>query len=525
MKSPTPLRSRTPLRALTTATLFALALPAPLAAAQFSFEGSLAPLPGPHRLGYESTTAGLEPPSFEGGQSEFEMEDVNGDGHVDLISVGDHGSPFIGTDQHGVMVWLGDGLGGFTVVMEGNLGYGGIAVGDVNGDGLCDVGYGVHHNYSSNDFGDQLLEVALGDGSGANWLPWDDGLATSGETWGMFGTDFGDVDADGDLDIGSNSFGCCAGVHVYRNHGDGTWSESFGFLGGNSATDFRFCDFDGNGHLDALAGNQTGLAWRGDGTGAFVAAHGNLPGGIPGGLGSGDVDGDGDDEIAFVVSGAVRVQDWTPGDVWVGLEQGLPKGAGPSFDDVRLWDMDVDGELDLVAFANGTWSVWGRAASTWSLKVAGVVPGSGTKNAEAFQVGGDLDHNGFPDMVVLQDESSAFSGTNKLKVLLETSNPRATFVRLAQPGPNRVWRAGQVRFVRWNSAVVGGALGLVNLELSVSGPGGPWSPLALGVPNDGTQQVLVPPGLSSTDCYLRAVWIDGATAVADVSDAAFTIAP
>ena len=52
----------------------------------------------------------------------------------------------------------------------------------------------------------------------------------------MFGTDFADVDNDGDLDLGSLSFGCCAGVHIYLNHSDGTWTQSFGILGGNASS-------------------------------------------------------------------------------------------------------------------------------------------------------------------------------------------------------------------------------------------------------------------------------------------------
>src|SRR5262249_27011936 len=154
----------------------------------------------------------------------------------------DHGSPFIGSDEHGVMVWFGDGQGNWSVTQTGRFGYGGVALGDVNNDGGMDVGFGMHHNYSGEPLGNRLLGGALRDGSGEQWTPWDEGVATSGETYGMFETDFADVDNDGLLDLGAISFGCCAGLHVYRNNGDGTWYQSFGFVGGNARNNFVFGD-------------------------------------------------------------------------------------------------------------------------------------------------------------------------------------------------------------------------------------------------------------------------------------------
>ncbi|HIE05477.1 MAG TPA: hypothetical protein EYP58_01615, partial [bacterium (Candidatus Stahlbacteria)] len=116
-------------------------------------------------------------------------------------------NPYVNTDQHGIIVWFGDGAGNWSSYMNGEFGYGGVAVGDANNDGHRDVGYGMRHNYSGNDFGDQLMEVALGDGTSRNWTPWDDNLATQGQNWGMFASDYADIDNDGDLDFGSVSIG------------------------------------------------------------------------------------------------------------------------------------------------------------------------------------------------------------------------------------------------------------------------------------------------------------------------------
>ncbi|MCZ6597160.1 MAG: FG-GAP-like repeat-containing protein [Planctomycetota bacterium] len=459
----------------------------------------------PHQLSYTIITAGLKPPTLEGGRTEIEMGDVDGDGHVDLVSVGDHGSPFIGTDQHGIMVWFGDGQGGFAVQMNGNFGYGGVALGDVNGDGLVDVGYGVHHDYSGGDFGDQLLEVALGDGTGINWTPWDDGLATSGETWGMFGTDFGDVDGDGDLDVGSNSFGCCAGVHVYLNNGDGTWTQSFGNLGGNSDMDFVFVDFDGDGNLDAFTANDQAIAWRGDGLGGFTDAHGNLPANSYRGIDGGDVNGDGRDEVVFSgFSGGLMIYSWTPGDLWLSVSSGLP--ASGSFDLPQLFDMDLDGNLDVAAFGDGLLEIYlGDGQGTWIKTLSVDMPGSGSKNGAAFQVGGDFDHNGFPDITLIQEEGGGpfTGGTNTLYALLESSSPGSLSITPVAPGPGRAWRQGQVRFVDWLSGVPGTDYGSVSIDYSSTGPGGPWTNLVTAEPNDGRVQIVVPSGIDSSGCHLR----------------------
>jgi hypothetical protein len=467
----------------------------------------LCPLAASAQLSYVDNSAGLQIPAMEGGDTEIELSDVDGDGHVDLVSIGDHGSPYVNTNEHGIMVWFGDGAGTWSVFQSGNFGYGGVALGDVNNDGLMDAGYGMHHNYSGVDFGDQLLEVALGDGTGQNWTPWDDGLATNGETWGMFGTDFADVDNDGDLDIGSVSFGCCAGVHVYLNNGDGTWSQSFGFLGGNAGDVFVFADVNGDGLTDFAVTHDAGTVYLGDGAGGFTLADGNLP--LPAwrhGVTLGDVNDDGQHDLAFVnSSGGLAVWTWVAPGTWQNLSGSLP-GSG-AFDLAQIADMDLDGHGDLMAFAPGEPGLiavyGGDGAGGWQQIASVIAPDS--CDSAAFRAGIDADHNGYPDIAYVAEENCSWpGGTNRPRVFAESSTPSANWVHPKYPRGGEVFMAGSVQFVEWNAAVADAGQTSMTIELSRSGPSGPWSPIAEDLPDNGRCQWLIPSrSPMATNCRLR----------------------
>lgn len=474
----------------------------------------LAGTTGSLALDYVQSSGGLGIPQWESGRTEFEMADLNLDGNIDLITIGDHGSPFINTDEHGIAVYFGNGEGRWSVFQNGNFGYGGIAVGDANGDGLPDVGYGMHHDYSGTDFGDQLIEVALGDGTGQNWTPWDDGLATAGETYGMFATDFGDVDNDGDLDIAATSFGYGNPLMVYLNNGDGTWTHSQAVIDGNCGMFVVFGDINKDGNLDLATAYQNGTVFFGYGNGQFYNADYNLPPGSGSynrnGVALGDVDNDGGMDLAWVSGSALHV--WAFNELttaWVDFTGSLPSSGVSGY--AQLWDMNSDGYCDVAVAGGNQFRVWtGNGAGAWTAAAQ-----VGIGGVQAFRVGGDVDHNGFADMV--------YEGDGQPQCYRESSTATALSIMPYYPRGGEVFKGGSERFIDWISAVPGLQASTVRVDLSTSGSAGPWTVVGQDLPNNGRLQWSVPTGLTSSNCYLRFIVASGTSADTAVTPGAFTI--
>lgn len=467
-------------------------------------------------------STGLGNPEKEGGDTEYELADINNDGHLDIISVGDHGSPYVNTNQHGIMVWSGNGKGKWSVNQTGNFGYGGIEAGDLNNDGYLDVAWGIHHAYSSTPgFGDTLIGAALGDGTGSNWVGWATGLGTGGESWGMFETDLADFDCNGLLDIISQSFGSGNGYHQYENNGDGTWTHQWSLTGGNTYDNLETGDFNSDGYPD-FAGNKDGsFVFLGDGTFDFTLTQSGLPNSDWRGLDVGDMNNDGcDDLVIGYSSSGVRCYEYDKqNDDWDLASDGLPSSGSynPQFGDIN-----GDGFLDIIAYAGPTgYSYIGDGEGNWDSDATFSMQPSGGHSA--FVVDGDFDHDGREDIVIQAEEGSWPSYQNKLKAFSPWLEPTELTALVQKPNGGETYRSGSIRKIRWLSGVPQSeGDSSVELQISLDGESGPWDTIVSDMPNNGCYQWLVDAGGSDT-CRIKVIVTTSESSNFSISDSDFTI--
>lgn len=467
---------------------------------------------------YTVNTTAFLGATLEGGNTQIRLADMNQDGHLDLVSIGDHASPNINSNQHGVMVWFGDGTGtSFPISMNGGFGYGGCAVGDINNDGKQDIAYGHHHG--------GLMGAQIGNGTGTGWSPYGTGLGTNGETWGMFGTDLGDVNNDGWLDIASNSFGAGNGVRIYKNNKNGSWTQSAKYgVGGNTGKYVQYGDFDGDGNLDLIVSNDYGATYFGNGTGTFSLKTGGLPVLAQDwpyeDVSAGDIDNDGDDDIVFSandignggtgVRGVYVYKYDKSTQQWVNSSSGLPTSTSVFFYIARMGDMDMDGFLDVLTYNFGTKNLEiykGNGGTSWSLWKS--IPFTDSYQGVVSDIAiGDVNHSGYPDIAFWYNSATS---ANKVVLIKDDVTPTELKANLTYPKGAECWPNNAVRFINWVSAVPSNHSSSVKIEYSTTGNTGPWTVIAAAAKNNGIYQWNVPASVNSSSCFIQVTITDNVT--------------
>jgi hypothetical protein len=164
--------------------------------------------------------------------------DFNGDGNPDLAVLDETGG--------NVLIYLGDGHGGFTAgtpVALGGSGEQHLALGDFNGDGRQDLAVSNGGNVS----------VALGNGSGGFGTPANFALGGTG-----YGIAVGDFNGDGRPDLAVAIEGSGTGVSVLFGNGDGTFQSHQDLSAGSTPVGVAGPDLNGDDQPDLVVTNNTG---------------------------------------------------------------------------------------------------------------------------------------------------------------------------------------------------------------------------------------------------------------------------
>lgn len=336
------------------------------------------------------------------------IADVNGDGRLDLAALPRKG--------RGPRVWLQTAAGRWEeksrgLAMPSSCG-GGLAFGDLDGDGLTDLAVADHC------FGVSLYQ---GDGRGG-WrrLPVELQVPNpqkSGEDAAPYmGTEdvaLGDIDDDGDLDVlvGASDRG---GIRVFRNvdHGH-TWSRADeGLPTEGFATTVEFARVDGDKHLDVVAAFEEGpRVWLGDGAGHWRSCSTGLPNPTVGGLyfsvAVGDFNEDGRPDLA-AANWVDGVELYTQGEsgVWLRQPDPMPELGGGAIG-IGLADLNGDWRLDLVISGRlaptpgntfGLFALLGDGRGHFTPVRDSDLPETGLSTSWCFEFG-DIDRDGCADIV------------------------------------------------------------------------------------------------------------------------------
>jgi hypothetical protein len=279
---------------------------------------------------------------------DIQLEDVDSDGYLDVV-VANYDGGYYGA---GLSVFLGDGVGNFTTVLNFDVGYGttAVAVGDVTGDGAPDL-------VATSDY-DSTVKVLTNNGDRTF------GAAVSYPV-GAYPVDVALADMDGTsgLDIvTANNLGGYnnESLTILFNTGGGMFGPAVGFPAGLYNVALAVDDLNGDGAMDVVTIDSLSSASlyvllnSGGGTLQSPAVYA-LDGLGGSSVAIGDVNGDGAPDViaaaaynaTFTGSTISVFVNSNDGSGSFGASQSVEATYGTS--DIDVGDVDSDGHLDLVA--------------------------------------------------------------------------------------------------------------------------------------------------------------------------------
>jgi hypothetical protein len=299
---------------------------------------------------FTDINASLEGIYCQGNATSF--GDFDNDGDLDILLTGYTGTTFI------TRIYRNDGNGIFIVINAGLIGVSGGSVvwGDYDNDGDLDIlltgsyNDGTDHYISKiyrNDGNNVFIEINAG-------LT---GVESGSAAWG-------DYDNDGDLDILITGYtGNTSISRIYRNNGNGTFTDMSIGLIGVSAGSTVWGDYDNDGDLDILLTgyyndgtyHYVSKIYRNDSNGIFTDINAALTPVIQSSAIWGDYDNDGDLDILIAgvsETGKISRVYRNDNNIFTNINANL---TGVINSSVAWGDYNNDGYLDiLLAGYNGT---------------------------------------------------------------------------------------------------------------------------------------------------------------------------
>lgn len=391
---------------------------------------------------FQNQTASRFPVSGNNEYSnQMTLVDLDGDGDLDIVWANGQGYQSQGTALK-PRIYINDGSGFFTDETDarapGITGwFRGVEAGDIDDDGDMDL-------ILSQDFNKKpVLLLNNGAGvftNGSDRLP--NILMSSARA------QFGDVDNDGDLDlILTNSgtvsrFSTNGRPRLFLNDGNGFFTDAPTSMTPTAniaqQMDILFFDCDNDLDLDIFVGTRSGQSqlWINDGTGIYT----KLATGMPGGGSSysydaGDIDGDGDMDLIGVNSGPNNTELLLRnanglGTVWTTISNQISPNPGTDDNDSRFFDLDYDGDIDLVIASLGsTERIYANDGTGSFTQIAGAI--TAVADASLDVKVADLNGDNRLDLVTAQGESGNFQNKIFINVTGPTDN-RAPFVKLTE---------------------------------------------------------------------------------------------